>query len=268
MIKSMTGFGKGEAKSKLGRFTAELRTVNHRYFDISSRIPSNLSVFEERIKKYLNKYIKRGKVNLSVYIKKNGKGLNSIKLDDEAAGRYYKMLSDIKRKFKLKGEIALSNILSFPDVLVQEQPDYDLDSIWPMLESALKKAAIDCDKMKEREGRALYKDLKGRIDKISLSVDKISDLTPGLVIKYRDKMNARMKELIKGKRYDIDKSRIETEIAIFAKQSDISEELTRAKSHLQALKSSIASSKETGRRLDFILQAKGNQYTWLQGSKR
>jgi len=266
MIKSMTGFGKGEAKSKFGRFTVEVRSVNHRYFDVSSRIPNNISLFEDRIKNYLNKHIKRGKVNVAISIKKNGRGLASTKLDDEAIDRYYRMLARVKRKFKLSDNITLSHILSFPDVVIQEQPDYDPASIWPVLEEALGGAAIDCNKMREREGKTLHRDLMQRINKTSFSVNKISRLAPNLIARYRHKLNARMKELMKGRSFNIDRSRLETEIAIFAKQSDVSEEITRAKSHLHALRMSLASNKETGRRLDFILQELQREINTL-GSK-
>ena len=266
MIKSMTGFGKGESKSKFGRFVVEMRTVNHRYFDMSSRMPSALGMFEDRIKNYINRYMKRGKVNFSLSLKKNGKSSGSVKLDDGAIEKYYAMLARVKRRFKLKDDIKLSHILSFPDVVIQEQPEYEPASVWPVLEKALRKAALDCNNMREREGKALYRDLAKRIQKISSSIDKISCLAPDLVSKYRHRLDSRMRELVKGRGYNIDKSRLETEIAMFAKQSDISEEITRAKSHLHALKTSIASNKETGRRLDFILQELQREVNTL-GSK-
>jgi uncharacterized protein (TIGR00255 family) len=262
----MTGFGKGEINSRFGRFTAEIRTVNHRYFDVSSRIPNNLGIFEDRIKNYLNRYIKRGKVNFSLSVKRNGRNLDSIKLDNEAVERYYKMLKRLNKRFKLKDEIKLAHILSFPDVLVQEQIDYDATSIWPVLESVVKKAAFDCNRMREREGRALCKDLTMRIKKISMSIEKITSLAPGLITQYKNKLESKIKDILKDHNYAIDRSRLETELAIFAKQSDISEEITRAKSHITALKNALESTEEAGRRLDFILQELQREVNTL-GSK-
>lgn len=253
MIKSMTGFGKGESKSQFGRFTVEVRTLNHRYFDISSRIPNNLGVFEDRIRRYINKHIKRGKVNLALSLKKNSKGFETIKLDHDAIQKYHKMLTKIKKRFNLKDEIKLSHILSFPDVIVQDQPEYDVNSVWPVLESAIKKAALDCNKMREEEGKALCKDLTKRLGNISYSMDKISSIAPSLVLQYKHKLDSKIKGLLKNKNF-VDRSRLETELAIFAKQSDISEELTRARSHTKAIRAALSSNKETGRRLDFILQ--------------
>lgn len=266
MIKSMTGFGKGESKSEFGRFTVEIRTVNHRYFDVSSRMPNHLGLFEDRIKNYINKYIKRGKINLSLSLKKNGKGIDSVKIDDEAVKKYYKMLSRINKKFKLGDEIKLSHLLLFPDVIVQEQPEYDAGSIWHVIESAVKKAALDCDKMRQKEGRALYADLTKRINKISSSIKTIAGTAPGLIARHKEKMESRISEFLKKGNYEIDRNRLETELAIFAKQCDITEEITRAKSHLAALKAALDSNEESGRRLDFLLQELQREVNTL-GSK-
>lgn len=266
MIKSMTGFGKGESKGKMGRFVVEIRTVNHRYFDVSSRIPNSLSQLEDRIKNYIHGYIKRGKVNISLLHRETEEALGSIKLDDEAIERYYKMLDRIKKKLGLKDEIKLSHMLSFPDVIVQEQPEHDAISLWPVLERAIKEALLDCNRMREGEGRALYKDLTKRIAMISSSLDKISRLVPGLVSEYKNKLDSSIKDILKRRDYDIDRSRLEIELAIFARQSDVSEEITRARSHLSALKDTLASTEETGRRLDFTLQELQREINTL-GSK-
>ncbi|MFC1621563.1 YicC/YloC family endoribonuclease, partial [Candidatus Omnitrophota bacterium] len=167
--------------------------------------------------------------------------------------KYHNMLTKIKKRFHLKDEIKLSHILSFPDVIVQDQPEYDANLVWPVLESAIKKAALDCNKMRETEGKALYKDLTKRLGSISLSMNKISSIAPKLVSQYKHKLDAKIKGLLKNKSF-MDRSRLETELAVFAKQSDISEELTRASSHLKAIKAALSSNKEVGRRLDFILQ--------------
>lgn len=254
MIKSMTGFGKSETAGKLGRFTVEIRTVNHRYFDVSSRVPNSLNQLEDKIKNCLHKYIKRGKVNLALSHRKGAKDTCATKVDEEAAGKYHRMLKKIKSRFGLKDDITLSHLLSFPDVIVQEQPDHDADSMWPVIEKAVKAAALDCGKMRETEGKALYNDISKRALKISASISEISKMTPMLVSDYKRRLESKIRELLKGKDYDVDKQRLGTELAIFAKQSDVSEELTRAKSHLEALKEALVSNKEAGRRLDFILQ--------------
>lgn len=266
MIKSMTGFGKGEVVSKLGRFTAEIRTVNHKYFDLSSRIPNSLNQLEDRIKNCLHAYIRRGKVNLALLHRKGAKDTSITKIDEEAITRYYRMLKKVKSRLGLKDAITLSNILSFPDVIIQEHAEHDASSMWPVVEKAVRLAAMDCNRMREKEGAALYKDLSKRILKISALIDETSKLMPRLVSEYKHKLESRVRELLKGRPYNIDRSRLETELAIFAKQSDVSEELTRAKSHLEALQETLGSNKEAGRRLDFILQELQREVNTL-GSK-
>ena len=266
MIKSMTGFGKGESEGEFGRFVVEIRTVNHRYFDVSSRIPNNLALLEDRIKNYLHIYIKRGKVNVFLSHRKSEKSFDSVKIDEEAVEKYYKMLNKIRMTFKLKDDIKLSHILSFPDVITQDQPEHEANSMWPAVERAVKKAALDCNRAREIEGRALYKDLAGRIKKISASIDKISRSAPRFVSEYKAKLDSRIRDILKNRDYEIDKKRLETELAIFARQCDIAEEVTRAKIHLDALKETLASSKESGRRLDFTLQELQREINTL-GSK-
>jgi len=266
MIKSMTGFGRGESSGKVGIFTVEIRTVNHRYFDLASRIPNSLSRLEDKIKNFINRYIKRGKVNFALSHRKSGRGLDSIKLDEEAVEKYYKILNKIKKKFNLKDDINLSSMLSFTDVIVHEQPEYDYSSMWPVIEGALKKAVERCNRMREKEGRVLYNDFIERVDKISSSINKISRLIPALVSEYKNKLDSRIKDILKGRDYGIDRSRLETELAIFARQCDVSEEITRAKSHLSAIKDTVGSKKEAGRRLDFILQELQREINTL-GSK-
>ncbi|MFH1782017.1 MAG: YicC/YloC family endoribonuclease [Candidatus Omnitrophota bacterium] len=266
MIKSMTGFGKGEALSKIGRFTVEIRTVNHRYFDLSSRIPNSLSQLEDKIKIYLHKRIKRGKVNFSISHKKNGKNLDYTKLDEEKVRSYYNMLSKLKNKLNLRENISLSHLLSFPDVIIQEQKDYNISTTWPIIEQAIDIALIGCNKMREKEGKAIYRDMENRVEKISRNVNAISRYIPATISRYKRKLDSRINDLLKGKNIPVDRARLETEIALFARQSDVSEEIVRAKSHLASLKNTFFSNQEVGRKLEFILQELQREINTL-GSK-
>ena len=252
MIKSMTGFGKAEVKSKAGVFTVEIRTVNHRYFDLSAKVPNGLMLLEDRIKELLNKDIKRGKANLFLSLRGADKGSGSITFDKEAVDKYRRILTEIKKRMGVKEELKLSHILSFADVIVREQKDLDIDAIWGPVKEAVAKAVSACNKMREHEGKALYKDFSARLSKISGYIDSVSELAPAVVEEYKRKLDSRIKDIVKDK--PIDEARLETELAIFAKQCDISEELTRAKSHLEGFKKAIEAGEEAGRKLDFILQ--------------
>lgn len=252
MIKSMTGFGKGEAKGKSGVFTAEIRTVNHRYFDLSSKIPNGLVLLEDRIKELLHKDIKRGKANLFISYRSPGKESESVTFDKKAANRYYKILSEIKKQINTKEEIKLSHILSFTDVIVHDEKSFDAEVMWPTVKEAVARAACECNKMREREGKALHKDLSARVLSISGYIDSVSKLAPGVVTEYKRKLDSRIKDIVKDQA--VDRARLETELAIFAKQCDVSEEITRAKSHLEGMVKALDAGEEAGRKLDFILQ--------------
>ena len=266
LIKSMTGFGKGEAGGKLGNFTAEIRTVNHRYLDISLRVPDNFGILEERIKNYISRYIKRGKINLSISYKKDYNEVASIKIDSEAIDRYYNILKSLKRRYGLKEEIKLSHLLIFPDIFTLEQPEFDVESVWPVLENAIKKAVFNCNRMREKEGRVLYLDLSGRVSKISNCIDKINSLVPKQLEDYKKMLKSRLREMFKDTDIRVDPYRLELEVTMLARQSDISEEITRSRSHIDALKKSLSSNGETGRRIDFILQELQREINTL-GSK-
>ena len=248
----MTGFGKGEAKGKSGAFTVEIRTVNHRYFDVSSKIPNGLMLLEDRIKELLHKDIKRGKVNFFLSHRSIEKESGSITFDKQPVDKYRRILADIKKRADIKEEIKLSHILSFTDVILHEQKGLDIDSMWVPIKEAIAKAVSDCNKMREREGKALYKDIFARIERISGNIDTISEMAPGVVAEYKHRLDSRIKDIVKGK--DIDEARLETELAMFAKQCDISEEVTRFKSHLEGLIKAMDMGEEAGRKIDFILQ--------------
>ncbi len=266
MIKSMTGFGKAQLKSKYGTFAVEIRTVNHRYFDISLRAPNSFNMVEDKIKNYVHKSVKRGKVNVSLSHKKAGNGNEDIKIDHKTAGKYYHMLDKLNKKFKLNDSVSIDNILQFPDVIVHEQPEHDAEAMWPFLEKSLKRALAGCDNMRKKEGRNLNKDLDSRIDRIRKSLDAVSKIVPQSLLQHKKNLDRRLKELLNNRFPKIDRNRLETELAFMAKQSDVSEELTRAGSHLGALKETIGSTKEAGRRIDFLLQELQREINTL-GSK-
>ncbi len=252
MIKSMTGFGKGEVKSKTGVFTVEIRTVNHRYFDLSAKIPNGLILLEDRIKDVLRKDIKRGKANLFLSHRSPEKDAKSVTFDKQAINKYYKILSEIKKRLDIKEEIKLSHVLSFADVIIHNEKSFNIDIMWASIKEAVARAASDCNKMREQEGKALSKDFFSRLARISSYIDGISDLAPSVVAEYKSRLDSRIKDIVKNK--TIDEARLETELALFAKQCDISEEITRFRSHLESFKKALEIGEEAGRKLDFILQ--------------
>lgn len=175
-----------------------------------------------------------------------------LTFDKQTIDKYYKILAEVKKRLDIKEEIKLSHILSFTDIIIHEEKSFDIDAMWVPIKEAAIKAVSDCNKMREREGKALYKDFSARITRISSYTDTVLGMAPIVVAEYKSKLDARIKDIVKNK--TIDQARLETELALFAKQCDISEELTRIKSHLEGFRKALETGEEAGRKLDFILQ--------------
>ncbi|KPK39631.1 MAG: hypothetical protein AMJ78_08185 [Omnitrophica WOR_2 bacterium SM23_29] len=253
MIRSMTGFGRGEAPAPRGKIQVEIKTLNHRFFEISNRLPENFVIFDDKIRTEVAKKIKRGKVNLSLTYEGPRKASPKLIIDKDLARRYRKLLLQLKRSLKLKDDISVSQIISFPNVItVEEQPKEEV-KLWPNVKRALDRALNSLLKMRQEEGKRLYKDIikrKNIILKEMFLVERRSKLA---IREYRVKLIKKIRELSTG-RISLDKGRIELEVAFFAKNSDVSEELTRIKAHLGSFEDALRREDEVGRKLDFIAQ--------------
>jgi uncharacterized protein (TIGR00255 family) len=254
MLRSMTGFGRAEATSRLGKITVEIKTVNHRHFELVSRLPDHLSVLENKIKEYIHKEeIRRGKVSLYLQYERGkvaGEGLN---FDRKAAANYYQLLAHLRKHLKLSDEIRLDQIIAFPGVITHEKRPEDIDRLWLLIKRALIPALNGVIAMRETEGKSLKSDLSKRIRLIEKEMDRIKQEASIVIDRYREKLTARIKELSRDL-VNIDETRIAAEVTIFAERSDISEEITRIAAHLSAFKEKLSLGKEVGRALDFIIQ--------------
>lgn len=252
MIKSMTGFGKGVSIGRFGKFVVEARTVNHRFFEFTNRLPQDFSLFEEDIKAWTQRWVKRGKVSIALLYQPGQKPYQTITIDKEAAKRFHRLLEETTKALGLRERPSINQVLSFPDVIVQKSIQRDKIKLWPELKSALDKALSSLDRMRRREGWLLYKDISRRIKKIEALILNVEREAPEVISSYKNRLEERLKELANIE--TIDKERLALEVAIFAKGCDITEELTRAKSHIKAIKEVLISNQEAGRRLDFTIQ--------------
>jgi uncharacterized protein (TIGR00255 family) len=249
----MTGFGKGEAKSRDGKVTVEIKTVNHKFFDETLKLPEDMASFEERIKEALQKAIKRGKVNLNLaYTGSAGRG-GRVCINRKLAKNYHDELTRLERYLGAKNSLGVKDIMALPGVLAYETVDRRFyDMIWPRvkeaLDAALKKLVAD----REKEGRSTYKDLKKRAGDISRMLAEIKSRAHLNVDEYRKRFAERVRDLASGG--EIDRGRLEMEVAIFAKNSDISEEIARLSNHLSNFTATIGGNGEAGKKLDFIAQ--------------
>lgn len=252
MIKSMTGFGRSEAKFPNGKIRIEIKTVNHKFFDATLKLSNNLSTFEDKIKEVLQEYIKRGKVNFNLSCDGKLLKIDKLIINRDAAKNYYKELAGLKKHLKLKDEISTKDILALPGVLVSEPLEENLVKLWPKIKKAIGAAVKNLVSDREKEGHATYLDLMKRVRKIESAMAIIKSRAHLNIEEYRKRFNERVKDLTGGRELDI--GRLEMEVAIYAKNSDISEEIARLKNHLSNFNRTIAGNGEVGKKLDFIAQ--------------
>lgn len=253
MIRSMTGFGSGEAVTPNGKIQVEIRTLNHRFFEVSSKLPENFIIFEDRLRAEVTKKVRRGKINLSLIYDNPQKSGPKLIINKGLAHKCKNLLLDLKRSLGLKDEINFSQIISFPGVIRIEEQLRQEAKLWPYIKSALNKALVSLLKMRQEEGERLVADILKRKALISKSLSGIEHRSRLSLRDYRRNLLKKIKELSSGK-INLDKGRIELEVALFAKNSDISEEVTRIKAHLKSFEETLNEPDEIGRKLDFIAQ--------------
>ncbi|WP_446899453.1 YicC/YloC family endoribonuclease [Clostridium sp. LBM24168] len=252
MIKSMTGFGRGNVDSPDRSFMVEMKTVNHRYCDLNIRMPKSFMPIEDRIRKFILEKINRGKVDVFIAQVNYENKMAKAVLDENLADSYVECLENIRDRYHIKEEPSLELISKFPDVITIKQKDENLDEIWNVLKPALEGALHLLLAMREREGLKLKNNVILKCNSITKYLNAINERSDVLVDEFRQKLNERLKELLKG--YDLDENRIAMEVAIFADKSCIDEEIVRLGSHVEQFKDTLELNEPVGRKLDFILQ--------------
>ena len=252
MIKSMTGFGKGEIKFQGGSIIVEIKTVNHKFFDASLKLPETIAPFEDRIKEVLQKKISRGKINANIIYDNSGSKDEVITINRKLAKSYYKGLVGLKKYLGLKDALGVKDMVMLPGVINYEATQRNLTVLWPKIEKAILSALDSLLTDRKKEGKAIYRDFCKRTDDISKMLSEIKSRAHLNIQEYRQRFAQRIKDLTSG--HEIDKGRLEMEVAIFAKNSDISEEIARLKNHLANFKRTIALNGEAGKKIDFIAQ--------------
>lgn len=252
MIKSMTGFGKSKIAFADGYLKVEIKTFNHKFFELSSKTPDNLQIFEEKIKKIIREHITRGRIYLNIIYDKSAERNSNIIVDGEKLKRYYNLLLGIKKEFRLKDEITLAQLFSFPEIIIYKPRKENINLLWRSTQAALKMALNALVKMRQKEGQTLYKDFLMRAKAIERSLQKIKKLVPQEVERYKHKLKSRMRESLS--RSSALSERWQQEIALLAKNYDVSEEITRLHAHIDNFKNILREDKEAGKVLDFIAQ--------------
>lgn len=263
MIKSMTGYGKESLTIDSREYQVEIKSVNHRYLDISIKLPRSLSYLEEKMKKIIASKVKRGKFDVYVNFINNSTEGKNIKINTEIAKMYIKELKDLAESENLISDINVMEIAKLPEVLNIQNTQED-DIIEKELEKVMTNAVDNLIAMRVAEGNKIEKDLIERLDIINEKVKEISELSTGLIQEYVVKLEGRIKELLTDQ--DIDKNRLAQETVIYADKCSIQEEVTRLDSHIAQFKQILNSNEAIGKKLDFLIQEM-NRETNTIGSK-
>jgi len=266
MIKSMTGFGRGEYTDGKRNIIVEIRAVNHRYSDITIKMPRRYSFAEDKIKNIVKDIARRGKIEVSVMVENITEDDTRIKLNTMVASQYYENLNELKKEFNLTGEVTLQFLSGLPDVMKAIPDVEDEEEISKCLELSTKIAVDRLDEMRIVEGLKLAEDLIKRGEIIREFVTRIEKKSPKVVELYTEKLKIRIKELI-GNNAVIPEDRILLEAALFADKCSITEELVRLDSHIIQLKTIIVNSNQPdGKKLDFLIQEMNREANTI-GSK-
>lgn len=252
MIKSMTGFGRGEYLDDSRKITVELKSVNHRYLDVNLKMPKKLNFFDSAIRNFLKEFIQRGKVDVYISYEDFTEGKVSVKFNEDLAKEYLSYFSIMEEKFHLKNDIHVSHLSRFQDVLTMEEQTVDEEELWEKLEVVLRQACVQFVESRVKEGDSLRNDMLHKLDEMLASVTYIEKRIPQIMDEYRKKLHDRIKDMLGDG--NIDESRIITEVTIFSDKLSVDEETVRLKSHIQNTKDTLIKGGNVGRKLDFIAQ--------------
>lgn len=264
MVKSMTGFGRACKEVDGYVITVELKSVNHRYFDFSSRCPRQYGFIDDKIKSFVNSKVARGKIDCYVGIEALNTESADVVVNNTLASAYVKALKEISTNYDLKEDFGASTVARFPDVLIVKKADEDEDKIWQLVKTVAEEAIDKFTQMRCVEGRKMYDDVYSRSQFILDTVSFIEERSPQTVKEYNDKLVERVHELLGD--VTLDESRILQEVAIYADKVAVAEETVRLRSHIAQLREFISSDELVGRKLDFLVQ-EINRETNTIGSK-
>lgn len=252
MIKSMTGYGRGQISGNGRDVTVEIRSVNHRYFDCSIRTPRGSAFLEEPIKTKLQEHIARGKTDVFVTIDTSKADNVTAALSEPMLRAYLDIAKTLREKYGIANDLSAAQVMRLPDVLTITKEEADTEELTREVLAALEEALSGYNTMSQKEGARLAEDIFLRLENIATLVDQIEVRSPKCVEEYREKLEARMKEVLESA--SIDPQRILTEAAIFADKVAVTEEIVRLRSHIAQLRGMLESGGAIGRKLDFLVQ--------------
>ena len=248
----MTGFGRCEIAEADRKITVEMKSVNHRYLDVTIKMPKKLNFFEAAIRTELKNYMQRGKVDLFITYEDFTESNVCVKYNKELAAEYMQYFDRMAEDFSLDNDIRVSTLARFPEILTMEEQTVDEEQLWKLLDKALKGAAENFVETRIREGENLRNDLIAKLEGMLAHVDFITERSPEIIEEYQEKRPKKVEELLSDKQ--VDESRLLMEVTIFADKVCVDEELVRLRSHITATRDALLAGGSIGRKLDFIAQ--------------
>lgn len=264
MLRSMTGYGRVEGMVGTRHIVFELKSVNHKFFEMNPRITRGYQFLEDKLKAYLHDRIARGKVDVFLQIDNLGESAVEVEVDHSLAAGYYRALSELQERYRLPDAPSLALLSRYQDIFTVHKAPEDEDAVWRDVLEIVEPAVDSFLRMRETEGGRLKADIMDKAGNILSMVDKVDELAPGTVAEYRERLQGKVQELLSDSRFD--EQRIITEVAIFADKVAVDEETVRLRSHFAQLEKLVGSDGPVGRKIDFLVQEMNREANTI-GSK-
>jgi len=257
MLRSMTGYGRGEGRAGGYRITVEIKSLNHRFLDLNIRLPRFYLALEEKMREKVKSRINRGRIEVIVNIDQENGKKQPLTVDMDLAIAYYNALKELAQRLNLPADMGAKDLLGLPEVVKTSEPEWTEEGLWPGIEAALEEALTQLLTMRAKEGARLEEELRERAEKVRSLIKAIEERAHQVPGEYAEKLRQRIRELAGD--LVLDPSRLEMEVALFAERADIREEVVRLHSHLDQFLRALDQGGAVGRQLDFLLQEMGRE---------
>lgn len=264
MLKSMTGYGRGEDLSGGRHIVFEIKSVNHKFFEFNSRLPRGYLFLEDKLKSYVQNRVSRGKVDIFLQIETLEEADVQVLVNHPLTAAYVQALREIRERYGLSDDVTLSLLSRYPDLLSVHKAPEDEDAVWAAVRKAADPAIASFLAMRETEGARLKLDLLEKAERLEALVGEVEKITPETVREYRERLQEKIEELLGDNRFD--EQRVLTEVAVFADKVAVDEETVRLRSHIRQLRQLVESEEPVGRKIDFLVQEMNREANTI-GSK-
>ena len=252
MVKSMTGFGHAEAVSEKRKLTVEMKSVNNRYLDVNIRMPKKFSAFEAQIRNVLKEYVSRGKVDVFISEETFAEGAGEVVLNTALAKQYMAACNSISSELGIDGQVKITDIARFPDVITVREPETDEDELWAEIESVVRACAEKFNAARIAEGERLRADMTAKLHQMERNVAYIEEHEPQIMADYRARLMKKLSDILEDR--TIDENQLATALIIYSDKICTDEETVRLKSHIIQMIDELGKDESVGRKLDFLAQ--------------